>query len=178
MTSNKDEKKDKNEFSKQSKEYLEKQKEQFQDNINNFSDLTEKTANSLDHFAKEQNKILQKNIDTFSRYNEQNSKTLQEVTNNYVDFQKNILDIYQSSYYQFIDIFSKSLGSLMIPVRYYETYNRINKSITEGTTNTLRIVNDTIARNIETFNKSLDLSQKYYNENAQNYFAVERQKDR
>ena len=41
--------------------------------------------------------------------------------------------------------------------------------MTDNTVNATRRINDFVLASAETFNKSIEIAQKYYNESAQNY---------
>lgn len=58
----------------------------------------------------------------------------------------------------------------MYPQRYTYVYNKTNQNITDNTVNTTRRINDFVLGYTETFNKSIEIAQKYYNESVQNYF--------
>ena len=47
--------------------------------------------------------IFEKNVDTFRKSQEQINRTIQEISNNAIELQKNVFDTYQSSYTQFWD---------------------------------------------------------------------------
>ena len=61
-----------------------------------------------------------------------------------------------------------------IPQRYSETYNTLNKNIQDYTVNSTNFVNELIASGIENFNKSIELTQRYYNDIVQNNFNYAR----
>jgi hypothetical protein len=42
--------------------------------------------------------------------------------------------------------------------------------VTGNTLNATRRINDVVLASAETFNKSIEIAQKYYNESVQNYF--------
>ena len=54
------------------------------------------------------------------------------------------------------------------PERYSEFYNTINKNIHNYTINATNIINETAASGIENFVKAIELTQRYYNDIAQN----------
>src|ERR671913_1903175 len=63
---------------------------------------------------------------------EQINKTIQEISNNAIELQKNVFDTYQSSYAQFFDNINNNnsyWNNFNIPQRYSETYNTLNKNI-------------------------------------------------
>ena len=66
----------------------------------------------------------------------------------------------------------------MNPARYTDIYNKSNQNMSNNTINATRI-NDFMLGYVETFNKSIEIAQKYYNDSVQYYFNfinnVERQ---
>jgi hypothetical protein len=96
---------------------------------------------------------------------------MQSIANNYVELQNNILNTYQSVLSRFIDDVSKSYwNNFRIPERYADVYNKTNQNITDHTINCTQKINDFVLGSTETFNKSIEIAQKYYSESTQNYF--------
>ena len=84
--------------------------------------------------------------------------------------QKNLLDTYQSVISRFLDVTSKSYrNNSTSSQRYADIYNKTNQTITDNTVNATRRINDVVLGS-ETFNKSIEIAQKYYNDSIQNYF--------
>ena len=84
---------------------------------------------------------------------------------------KKVFNTYQSSYTQFWNnIYKSYMENFNIPERYSETYNTLNKNIQECTINTTNSINEIIVGGVENFNKSLELTQRYYNDIVQNNF--------
>jgi hypothetical protein len=69
-----------------------------------------------------------------------------------------------------IDSSSKSRNNFIIPSKYTNVYNKINQNLIDNTTNAINPVNDIILGYSEIFNKSIEVSQKYYNDSIQYYF--------
>ncbi|MGH9999939.1 MAG: hypothetical protein ACRD6Q_01840 [Nitrososphaeraceae archaeon] len=85
--------------------------------------------------------------------------------------QKNLLDTYQSVISRFLDITSKSYSKdSTSPKRYADLYNKANQTITDKTIDSTNKMNEVVLGSTETFNKSIEIAQKYYNESIQNYF--------
>jgi hypothetical protein len=61
-----------------------------------------------------------------------------------------------------------------IPKRYSETYDTLNKNVQEYTVNAINFVNKIAVGGIENFNKTIELSQRYYNDIMQNNFNYAR----
>jgi hypothetical protein len=49
---------------------------------------------------------------------------------------------------------------------------KTNQNITDNPINANRRINDLVLGSTETFNKSIEIAQKYYNEAAQNYLKL------
>ena len=59
-----------------------------------------------------------------------------------------------------------------------ETYNSLNKNIQDGTVNATNFINEVIVGSVENFNKTLELTQRYYNDILQNNFNYARKIER
>ncbi|MGZ5485699.1 MAG: hypothetical protein ACXWFB_07305, partial [Nitrososphaeraceae archaeon] len=110
-------------------------------------------------------------IDTTNKYQQQAINTFQSITNNFVELQKNLLETYQSVISRFLDVTSKSYrNNSSSPQGYGDLYNKTNQTITDNTINSTNKINDVVLGSTETFNKSIEIAQKYYNDSIQNYF--------
>ena len=49
-------------------------------------------------------------------------------------------------------------------------YNKNNQNVTDNTVNATKRISDILLVYTDTFNKSIEISQKYYSESVQNYF--------
>jgi hypothetical protein len=54
----------------------------------------------------------------------------------------------------------------MYPEKYAAVYNKTSQNITDNTINANRRINDLVLGSTETFNKSIEIAQKYYNESC------------
>jgi hypothetical protein len=59
----------------------------------------------------------------------------------------------------------------MYPERYSDVYNKTSQNITDNTINANRRIKDLVLGS-ETFNNSIEIEQKYYNESVQKYFIT------
>ncbi|HLN35804.1 MAG TPA: hypothetical protein VK250_11065 [Nitrososphaeraceae archaeon] len=151
--------------------YVEQQKQQYKDTASDLSEATEKINENVNKFQDDNKRIIEKNADTFGKFQEQISKTTQEISYNIIELQKNVFNTYQSSYSQFLNNISKSYWqNFNIPERYSETYNTLNKNIEVNTVNTTSFLNEIFVGGIENLKKSLELTQRYYNDIVQNNF--------
>ena len=85
--------------------------------------------------------------------------------------QKNIANTFQSEFSRFRSDISKSYwNNFLYPQRYANVYNKTYQTIIDNTINATNRINDVILGSTESFNKSIEIAQKYYNESVQNYF--------
>ena len=160
-----------NQFKENSGRYLEQQRQQFKDTASNVSNTTEKINESVNKFQDDNRRIFENNAESLRKNQEQINKTIQEISNNAIEFQKNILDTYQSSYAQFWDNIKNNNSyweNFNIPQRYSETSDTLNKNIQDYTVNATNFINEIAVGEIENFNKSIELTQRYYNDIVQN----------
>ena len=102
--------------------------------------------------------------------NKKTIDTIQSITNNTIELQKNFTNTFQSVFSKFLDEASKSYWkNYLNPQRYTDVYNKTNQYVTNTTVNTTRRINDIALASAEAFNKSIEIAQKYYNEAGQNY---------
>jgi hypothetical protein len=89
-----------------------------------------------------------------------------------MELQKNIFNTYQSSYTQFWNNINNNSywKNFNIPESYSETYNTLNKNIQDCTVNATNSINEIAVDGIENFNKSIELTHRYYNDIVQNNF--------
>jgi hypothetical protein len=151
--------------------YLEQQRQQFKDTAYNVSNTTEKMNENVNKFQDDNRRIFEKNAESLRNNQEQINKTIQEISNNTIEFQKNVLDTYQSSYAQFWDNIKNNNSywkNFNIPQRYFETSDTLNKNVQNYTINATNFINEIAVGGIENFNKSIELTQRYYNDILQN----------
>jgi hypothetical protein len=92
---------------------------------------------------------------------------------NYMELQNNISNNYQPIFSKFIDDTSKSYwNNFIIGERYTGAYKMNDNKETDTRKDVTRTINDYMLKYTDTFNKSLELFQKYYNESIQNYFNI------
>ena len=166
-----------NENKKQSKntkeetgKFLDQQRQQIANTTSNISDTTNKVTNNVNEYQQTNRAILDKSIDASNKYQQESINTIQSITNNTIELQKNFANTFQSVFSKFIDDTSKSYwNNYLYPQRYTDVYNKTNQNVTDNTENATRRINDIALASAETFNKSIEMAQKYYNEAAQNY---------
>ena len=173
MTNLKDENKRQNNNIKEGTEkFADKQKQHIDNTISNISETTNKFNDNINEYQRSNNQILDKSIDFSNKYQQQTSNAIQTISNNYVELQNNVLNTYQSALSEFLDNVSKSYWNYFrIPERYTDVdNNKINQNITDNTVNATRRLNEFISKSTEAFNKSIEITQKYYNDSVQSYF--------
>ena len=158
-----------NQFKENTDRYLEQQRQQYKDTASNISQTTEKINENVNKFQENNRIVFEKNVDTFRRSQEQINRTIQEISNNSIELQKNVFDTYQSSYTQFWDNINNNSywKNFNIPQRYSETSDTLNKNIQNYTINATNFINEIAVSGIENFNKSIELTQRYYNDIVQ-----------
>jgi hypothetical protein len=167
-----------NQFKETTDSYLEQQRQQYNDTASNFSQFTEKINQNANKFQESYRRMFQQNVDTYRKSQEQINQTIQEVSNNAIELQNNVFDTYQSSYDQFFDNINKSWKNYNIPETYSETQKTIDKNIQDYTVNSTNFINELISRGIENFNRSVELTQRYYNDIVQTNFNYARKIER
>ena len=167
-----------NKFKESTNKYLDEQNQQIKNTTSNLSETTDKINESVNKFQDNNRRINENNEATLRRYQEQINKTTQEISNNTIELQTNVFKTYQSSYTQFLDNIYKSWENFRIPERYSETYATFKKNIQNYTVNTTNFINEIAVGGIENFNKSIELTQRYYNDIVQNNFNYARKIER
>jgi hypothetical protein len=159
-----------NDIKEGTQKFLDRQRQQIENTTSNISDTTNKVTNSVNEYQQTNKVILDKSIDTTNKYQQETINTIQSISNNSIELQKNFANTIQSVFSKFIDDTSKSYwNNYLYPQRYTDVYNKTNQNITNNTINANRRINDLVLGSTETFNKSIEIAQKYYNEASQNY---------
>ena len=172
MSNLKDEnKKQSNTVKEGTEKYLDQQRQQIGNTTSNISSTINKVNDNFNEYQRTNNEIIEKGSDTTNKYQQETSNTIQSISNNTIGLQKNILNSYQSAFSRFLNDTSKSYwNNYLYPQRYTDVYNKTDQNITDNTINANRRINNIALASAETFNKSIEIAQKYYNESVQNYF--------
>ena len=150
---------------------LDQQKQQINDFKESISDAKNKFNENISENQQRTKEFIEKNVDATNKYQQDTINTVQTITNNFVELQKNLLDTYQSLIYKFLRDTSKSFGqSSASPKRYVDIYNKANQTITDNTIDATNKINEVVLGSTETFNKSIEIAQKYYTDSIQNFF--------
>jgi hypothetical protein len=164
-------KKQSNNIKEETGKFLDQQRQQIENTVSNISDTTNKVTNSVNEYQQTNREILDRNIDTSNKYQQEANNTIQSITNNTIELQKNFANTFQSVFSKFIDDTSKSYwNNYLYPQRYTYLYNKSNQNVADNILNAARRINDVVMASTETFNKSIEIAQKYYSESVQNYF--------
>jgi ABC-type transporter Mla subunit MlaD len=151
--------------------FLDQQRQQIENTASNISDTSNKVTNSVNDYQQTNRAILDKSIDASNTYQQETIKTIQSISNNTIELQKNFANTFQSVFSKFINDTSKSYwNNYLYPQRYTDIYNKTNQNVTDNTLSTTRRINNIALASTETLNKSIEIAQKYYNESVQNYF--------
>ena len=96
-------------------------------------------------------------------------KTLKDIKYNFIEEHRNILNTYYSIYSQRLDdIIYYNLDNLMALDNHFDN-NNINQNLINNQTNTTKIINDIVDKNMETFIKSLKFASKFYSDVTKSY---------
>jgi hypothetical protein len=123
------------------------------------------------------NKIMRFSKNVLIHQTNPNNKTInrvQTMLSNYMELQNNIFNNnYQAIFSKLIDDTSKSYwNNFIIGKRYTDAYKMHYNKESDTTKDVTSTINDHMLKYTDTFNKSLELFQKYYNEGIQNYFNI------
>jgi hypothetical protein len=163
-----------NNIKEDTKEFLDNQRQQLANTTSTISETTNKINNNINEYQRTNRAILEKSIELADKYQQQIINTIKAISNNYVEAQKNFLYNYQPVFSKLLDdAYTKTKSNwnnFRLPERYADVYNKTNQNITDHIINCTRRINDFALTSTETFNKSIEIAQKYYNESVQNYF--------
>src|SRR5215211_4566760 len=164
-------KKKSNSLKEETGKFLDQQRQQLENTTSNISDTTNKVTDNVNEYQQTNRAILDKSIDASNKYQQESVNTIQSIINNTIELQKNFANTFQSVFSKFINDTSKSYwNNYLYPQRYTDMYNnKTNQNVPDNTVNTTRQIKDVALASAETFNKSIEIAQKYYNEIAQNY---------
>jgi hypothetical protein len=152
--------------------FLDEEKQQIENITSTISETTDQVTENINEYQEKNKEILDKSIDTANKYQQESINTIQSFSNNYIELQKNLLNTFHSVGSKFLDdALDKSYwNNFIYPERYTDIYNKTNQNITDKTVNATRRLNEFVLTSTETFNKSIEIAEKYYNESVQNTF--------
>jgi hypothetical protein len=110
------------------------------------------------------------NFDDLVNYQQTIKKTMKEIKYNFMEEHKNIINTYYSIYSKQLDeIIDYNFNNPKIKKEYSNTYNEKNHNLMDNQTNTTRIINDIMDKNMDTFLKSIEVTHKFYRDVVQSY---------
>ena len=83
-------KKQSNNIKEETGKFLDQQRQQIANTTSNISDTTNKVTNSVNEYQQTNRAILDKSIDISNKYQQESINTIQSITNNTIEFQKNL----------------------------------------------------------------------------------------
>jgi len=111
-----------------------------------------------------------KKLDDLINYQQTIKKTMKEIKYNFMEEHKNIINTYYSIYSKQLDeIIDDNFNNPKTMEEYSNTYSEINRNLMDNPTNTTRIINDIMDKNLDTFLKSIDFAHKFYSDVIQSY---------
>jgi hypothetical protein len=128
-------------YKQQQKEHLSSIEFNIEDDTNNI--------NYNSNYPLNENRTPPSNFDDVENY-KHTIKTMKEIRYNFLEEHKNIINTYYSIYSNRV--------------------NKINRNIIDNQTNTTRIIDDIVVRNMDTFIKSIELIHKFYFDVLQSYY--------
>jgi hypothetical protein len=154
------------------KEIIDLQKEQEKTNLSsmevNIDDYKDKVITSS-NFSQRKNKINSRNFENLVNY-QQTIKIMEDIKYNFMEEHKNIINTYYSIYSKRLDdIIYHNLNNSKTMEEYSNTCNEINHDLMNNQTNTTKIINDIMDKNMDTFLKSIEIAQKFYRDVVQSY---------
>jgi hypothetical protein len=161
-----------NNIKEETNKFLDNQRQQLENTTTStISETTNKFNNNINEYQETNKAILEKSIDTSNKYQQESINTIQSISDNYIELQNNIRDTYQSAFSKFINDTTKSYwNNYRVPQRYSEVYNKNNQNVIDNTIHATRKSHEFVLASTETFNKSIEIAQKYYDDSVLNYF--------
>jgi hypothetical protein len=154
-----------NEKEEESENILDQQKQQ--QIANTFNPIN----NNINKYQQANQEIIEENIKIANIYQEQIYNIIKRLFDNYLEAQKNFLYNFQPEFSRFLDnIYNKdNWNNFEFSERYTDIYNKTNKNISEHGITCSQRLNNFALISTESFNKSIEITQKYYDEYIQNY---------
>jgi hypothetical protein len=159
---------------------LQRQQQQIENTTNNISSNINNSQSSifLDKSQEEIRKMYENNIERINQFQKQIIDNNKELSTKYIELQKNVINTFRSNYGQTLEtIYNSYWNNFRTPERYTETYNTINKNVSDDITNRINFINEIVIGNTESFNKSIESAQRYF-DTIQNYFNYIRNLER
>jgi hypothetical protein len=161
-------------FQEDEKEIVDvKEKQQQKDHLSsiefNIGDF-KSNVNFKSSFSPEKNIAPPRNFDDLVNYPE-TIRAMREIKYNFWEEHKNIINTYYSIYSNRLhEILDSDMNNLISIEKYSKTYGKMNRDLLDNQTNTIRIIDDIVVKNMDTFIKSIELIHKFYFDVIQSYY--------
>jgi hypothetical protein len=142
-----------------------------QDIKNKISGFHDTTINIENEYSLQSFKLLTKtrNFDLVNY--EQTIKTMEDIKYNFMEEHKNIINIFYSIFSKrFDEMIYHNLNESKTREEHSNLYSNTNRSRRDNQTNTTKIINDIIDKNMDTFLKSIEFAHKFYFDVVQSYY--------
>ena len=122
---------------------------------------------------KQRNTLLKNDNDYFKQHREQTMKEAEAITNYFLELHKDIINSYSSEYSNLLEnIFNPSWGDLTIPERFTDypfDLQNMYSILNSNRDNSLRMIDNIITNNLNTFIKSIEFTQRFYKDVLESY---------
>ena len=129
---------------------------------------------------KQENTLLADDINNLKKDQERINSEAKEITNYYLELHKNMINTYNSVYSQILqnssglswDVFFSGVGRFTnYPFDIKNMYTRLVSNRDES----LKLIDNIITENLDTFIKSIELTQRFYKDIIQSYLSCRKQ---
>ena len=122
---------------------------------------------------KQRNTLLKNDNDYFKQHREQTMKEAEAITNYFLELHKDIINSYSSEYSNLLEnIFNPSWGDSTIPERFTDypfDLQNMYSILNSNRDNSLRMIDNIITNNLNTFIKSIEFTQRFYKDVLESY---------
>jgi hypothetical protein len=122
---------------------------------------------------KQRNILLKNDNDYFKQHREQTIREAEAITNYFLELHKDIINSYSSEYSHLLEnIFNPSWGDLTIPERFTDypfDLQNMYSILNSNRDNSLKMIDNIITNNLNTFIKSIEFTQKFYKDVLESY---------
>ncbi|HEY6588963.1 MAG TPA: hypothetical protein VIY98_11780, partial [Nitrososphaeraceae archaeon] len=119
------------------------------------------------------NILLKNDNDYFKQHREQTMREAEAITNYFLELHKDIINSYSSEYSNLLEnIFNPSWGDLTIPERFTDypfDLQNMYSILNSNRDNSLKIIDNIITNNLNTFIKSIEFTQRFYKDVIESY---------
>ena len=121
----------------------------------------------------QRNIILRDNDDDFKHRLEQTMREARAITNYFLELHKDMINSYNSEYSNLLqNIFNSSWDDFTIPGRFTEYPFDIKNTysiLSSNRDNSLKLIDNIMTQNLDTFIKSIELTQRFYKDVIESY---------